>query len=181
MTPTLVSPPAFPFVPAPDVEALLRLDTTEDATVINALAAAAMSYLDGWSGVLGRCVVPQTWRVTAAGFEDMTLPFPDLRSVVVTYRDAANAVQTLDAAAYRTGEGPDGAWIAFDTGVSLPATYSRDDAVTIDGTYGFAEVPAALRTAGTMLAGYWAENRVGGGNIPPMVAALIAPFRRVRA
>lgn len=178
MIPTLIAAPAVPFVSTADVAENLHLDTLDDSIVLGAVTAAAMSWLDGFSGVLGRCVAPQTWRITLPGFDAVTLPFPDLRSVTVTYRDAANAAQTLSATAYRTGEDAAGAWITFDTGVTLPAVYDRDDAVTIDGVYGFAAVPPAIRSAGIILASHWFANREGAGEVPPAVLALIAPFRR---
>lgn len=77
MTPTLITPPADMPVTLDEAKAHCRVDGLEDDALITGLIAGAVGHLDGWTGVLGRCIMPQTWRVTAAA-GDVVLPLPDV-------------------------------------------------------------------------------------------------------
>lgn len=77
MTPTLITPPADMPVTLDEAKAHCRVDGSEDDALITGLIAGAVGHLDGWTGVLGRCIMPQTWRVTDSAGE-VVLPFPDV-------------------------------------------------------------------------------------------------------
>lgn len=181
MTPTLLVPPAVALVTLQEAKSHLRVSAPDDDALITGLIGAAMQYLDGWGGILGRCIMAQTWKVTLAGFFDQRLPFPDVRAVTVKYLDAALVTQTLSASAYRFGTDSGGGYLIFDSAAVLPATADREDAIWAEAEFGFADGAnvGGLRAAALMLIADWYEGREGAGGLPPAVASLIAPFRWV--
>lgn len=202
LQPTLITPPASTPVTLDQAKAHLRVDFNDDNDLITALIGSATAYLDGYSGVLGRCLMPQSWRATYESFRDcdeppislpskvgptLRLPFPDVTSVVVKYYDAANAQQTVDSSSYQILADALGSFVAFPYTYVPPNTYFRADAVSVDLTSGYADaasVPAPLKQAILLLVGDWYESRetMQAGRVAPLpfaVDALIAPFRRV--
>jgi hypothetical protein len=78
LTPTLVAAPTMPPVTLDEVKAHLRVDPSEEDPKIGVLLVAAVGYLDGWRGILGRAIMPQTWRVKVEGSGAFVLPMPDV-------------------------------------------------------------------------------------------------------
>lgn len=77
-----VTPPATPIVALADAKAHLRVDHAHEDTLIQAYLDAATSWVDGFDGVLGRCVMEQTWRASAV--EVLTgLPPHDALTIVI--------------------------------------------------------------------------------------------------
>lgn len=76
-----VTPPTVPVVTLTDMKEHLRVLHDDEDLMIQSLTDAAVSWLDGWDGVLGRCVMPQTWRIDAA---DLVAGFrlPDVTDAV---------------------------------------------------------------------------------------------------
>lgn len=76
-----VTPPTEPVVTMRDMKEHLRVLHDDEDMLIQSLTDAAVSWLDGWDGVLGRCIMPQTWRIEAA---DLVAGFrlPDASEVV---------------------------------------------------------------------------------------------------
>jgi fatty-acyl-CoA synthase len=74
-----------------EIKAHCRVDGADSDAVLNALIAAAVSHLDGHTGILGRAMVTQTWRQDFEAFGGrLRLPLWPVASVTsVTYRDAA--------------------------------------------------------------------------------------------
>lgn len=89
MTPILVTAPTAEVVTLADMKAHLRVTHTAEDDLILALTEAAVAYLDGWTGVLGRCIAPQTWRVTYDGPGTYTLPMPDVTTASAAYEAGA--------------------------------------------------------------------------------------------
>ena len=179
MKPMLVTPPATALVSLEDAKAHLRVTSAEEDVLISGLIGAAMQYLDGWSGILGRCIMPQTWKVTLSGFVDQALPFPDVMAVAVKYLDADLATQTLSTTAYRFGSDAGGGYLIFDSAVGLPTAADREDAIWAEAEFGFANGANldGLRVAAKMLIAQWYDGREGAEGSPPAVSSLIAPFR----
>lgn len=176
--PILVTPPAA-LLSLPEVKMHLRVDYSHEDSLLEGFIAAAVGWMDGWRGVLHRCILTQTWALRAEALADMRLPFPDVVSAVVTYLDTAGVSQTVNANDYRVrtikGQGS----LIFSTGYAAPAVLAgRDDAVTVTAVYGFAEAPPALKVAALMLVSHWYQNREGAGErIPPAVHTLVSPWR----
>jgi uncharacterized phiE125 gp8 family phage protein len=163
-----------------------RIDHTDSDTLVESLIGAAVSYLDGYTGVLGRCIVSQDWR---QDFEDwdwrLRLPFPDVSSVTVKYQDENDAEQTVSSADYEIIEEAFGASVVFRDSFEEPSLY--DDmvapiSVTFTAGYGGAsDVPEALKSAIKLMVGHWYEHREAAGDtdkLPYGFDMLIAPFRR---
>jgi uncharacterized phiE125 gp8 family phage protein len=185
IAPTLITPPA-PLLSVPEVKAHLRIDSSHEDAMLEGLIAAAQAWLDGWQGVLGRCILTQTWASRCADLVDQRLPFPDVVSAVVTYLDTAGATQTVAPLSYRLRTESGQGQLIFADGYSAPQVMAgRDDAVTITAVYGRADVPPAIRTAALMLVAHWHRNSeavVTGtitATVPIGVDALIAPWRVV--
>lgn len=76
-----VTPPTASVVSLEDMKEHLRVSHDDEDFLIQSLTDAAVSWLDGWDGALGRCIMPQTWRISpsdlVAGFR-----LPDVSSAV---------------------------------------------------------------------------------------------------
>ena len=200
----LVTGPTVEPVSTAEAKSHLRVDSSDDDTLIAALVTAARQHLDGRDGWLNRALVTQTWDLHLAAFPDATrgnpaaairVPLPPLQSVTsISYIDAAGATQTLAGAGYTvSGVGALGPGaIEPSYGNSWPATRDVPEAVTVRFVAGYASgespedasaVPQPVKQAILLLVGHWYANReaVNVGNIvselPMAVEALLAPYR----
>lgn len=159
MTPTLITPPVAMPVTLAEAKAHCRVDGSEDDAVLSALIAGATGHLDGWSGILGRCIMPQTWRVAAAA-GDVVLPFPD-----VTEATVGGTALTVTQCAL----GP-------------VVTLAEDGDVTFTCAMP-AHLLATAKVAVLLLVGHWYANREAvGENMAevPMAAAMLIDQMRWR-
>lgn len=85
----LITPPASPVVSLADLKEYLRVDHAEQDALIASLEASAVSDLDGWNGILGRCILAQTWAFYAQQGE-VSSPMSDV--IAATQGGAAIAV-----------------------------------------------------------------------------------------
>jgi uncharacterized phiE125 gp8 family phage protein len=181
-----------------ECKAHLRVTFNDDDGLIKAYAAAAVKALDGKSGHLGRCLMPQIWRQTldggfpaACGGRDdrIDLPLGPVRSVTaVTYVDANGATQPLSSTAYDffADDGLEAACLRPVYGTAWPATRRQPDAVVIDYDAGYAsaaEVPEPIKAAILLHVGFLYENpsAVGANTLDQLPLAythLLAPYRR---
>lgn len=185
--------PAEGVITLAEAKAHLRVEHGEEDALITALVQAATDRLDGWSGILGRCLVTQTWRVDTYDFppDDMIrLPFPDVQSVVVTYVDPDGATQTLSGSTYHLVNDHMAGRLDLAYGAAWPETAIRPDAmrVTMVAGYGAASaVPQPIKSALKLMVGDMYKNRESGviGTVAfdikmsTTVDALIAPYRRI--
>lgn len=175
--PIQVTPPAD-LVTLEEAKAQIReLDDFEDG-LIEAKIAAAVAWMDGWRGILGRCILTQTWSFTTDRLGSMTLPFPDVQSAVVKYLDAAGVEQTVDSAQYRVRTIRGVGHLTFNSDFNAPALLAgRDDAVTVEAVFGLATAPPPIKQAALALTAHMLRNREGQDGIPPQVEDMIAPYR----
>jgi uncharacterized phiE125 gp8 family phage protein len=184
-SPVLVTPPAALPVTLGTVKEHLRVDHDDEDNVITTMIGAATAYLDGWSGILGRCLVTQTWAQSFDEFpggDTLRLPFPDVASVTITYRDNDNLAQTFSASNYALATDTRSSRIVLADGASWPGTFPRPDAVTVSMVAGYGapdDVPPILKHAIRSLAAAMYEGREGQVQGSPAFDAFIAPFRRV--
>jgi uncharacterized phiE125 gp8 family phage protein len=188
--PVLVTPPADTPVSLAEAKANCRVDAdnTDEDGLISSLISAATSMLDGYSGILGRCLVTQTWQVTADSFSRcIRLPFP-ATDVAIEVRDSSGSTDVVSASDYSLLQDERGSYIRFNDDYSYPTDLAEVAAVSIELEAGYgdpADVPAAIRQAILLLVAHWFANReaVNVGNItsalPFAVDALITPFRRI--
>lgn len=96
--PVLVTPPDILPVSLAEAKAHLRVDYDDDDGLILSLIRAAVDHLDGWTGILGRCLVEQEWRQDfPAGATCFPLPLGPVISVT-SVTVAGNAVDTANYA-----------------------------------------------------------------------------------
>lgn len=179
------APAALPITVA-EARAQVRLgDDDSQDELLAGLIATAVDHLDGYGGILGRCLAPQTWRLCLDGFPAaaIDLPLPPLRSVTsIAYVDAAGETQALADSAYDVLDGPL-ARICPAYGTSWPATRRQARAVTITFEAGWAagELPPAIGHALKIIV----EGLFEGGDLTELVQgravkALLAPWRVAR-
>lgn len=184
--------PATTPVSLEEAKAQCRVDHDFDNALITSLIGAAVSHLDGWTGILGRCLITQTWRQDFDGFNRcLRLPlFPVASITGVKYDDATDTEQTVASGNYDLLVDDLGAFVRFKSDFAFPAIDDEKPAVRIAYVAGDdpANVPASLRQAILMLVGHWYANSdavvvgptVASVELPFAVNALIAPFRRMR-
>jgi len=108
-----VAPASRP-ITTEEVKARLRVQHSFEDVDIEAMIDEAVSKLDGYRGILGRAIMPQTWRETFDGWGVLRFALPDVTSATVTYKDGAGVTQTLAGAvvkadacgSYVEAEGP---------------------------------------------------------------------------
>ncbi|MFG1247621.1 head-tail connector protein [Xanthobacter flavus] len=190
LAPSLVAAPAAKLIDVATAKAHLRVDHSDDDTLIAGLIDSAIAHLDGWGGTLGRCLITQTWREDFCGFPPcgrLRLRLAPIVDVVsIAYSDAANADQALQASVY-AGPFTDalGPHVSLKFGAAWPSVYPRDDAVRVTYKAGYGltanDVPAAIRHAALLMVGHWYEHRedAEAGTVPKASNILLAPLRRV--
>ncbi|WP_426036495.1 head-tail connector protein [Brevundimonas sp. DC300-4] len=181
-----VAPTSAP-VSLTEAKTHLRVDHGDEDTLIQAFIDAATAHLDGWSGVLGRALVTQTWSQVFDRFEPrLRLPMPAATVTGVTCVDPDGLTLTLDDEDYVLRTDALGSFVETVHGVNWPATRDQTGTVSVTFTCGEpgSSVPAPITAAILLMVGdlYASREGVVTGTIVaenPTVAALIAPYRRV--
>lgn len=184
LAPVRTVAPAEGLLTLDDVKAQCRIDSSDEDALVQGLIDAVTARLDGYSGILGRALIEQTWRQDFDGFDDaLRLPLGDLMAVSsVTYYDGSNVSQTLATTIYTAFSDEIGPYVALKPDQSWPVTYSRADAVRVTWTAGFGaaatDVPQAIRHAALLMISQWYDNRSADHAMPVAADALLAPYRR---
>ena len=159
---------------------------------IHSYIQTATADLNGVDGLLGRCLLTQTWKEAMSAFpwgDCLPLALLPVQSIThVKYYDSDNAQQTLSASLYSKHRRHDTAYIKLADGESWPATYTRDDAVEIQYVAGYGptgdSVPPGIMQAMRLHIGHMFEHREivsEGGALPPVPMSykhLLMRFRR---
>ena len=179
-----VAPAEMP-VSLAEAKAHLRVDHDDQDDLITAQIKAATAWLDGYSGILGRALVTQTWRQDFDRFANrLPLPVAPVSAVVsISYFDAGNVQQMLDPGVYELLADARGAYVTLQPGQAWPATFRHTDAVSVSFTAGYgaaADVPEPIRQAILLIV----QRLFDGADtaidvaIDRTVQALIAPYRK---
>jgi uncharacterized phiE125 gp8 family phage protein len=175
----LIEPPGSLPISLAEAKAGARLDGLDDQdALIAGHIRTAVDHLDGANGVLGRCLIRQTWEFRLSCFPAVIkLPLPPLAEVVsITYLDPAGAQQTLDPADYTVaGIGSDGT-IRPAPGKSWPSAQAVPEAVRVTFAAGADDhngVPEPLRAA----IGEMVRALYDGCDAGQAVRDLITPYR----
>jgi uncharacterized phiE125 gp8 family phage protein len=194
LSPALVTAPAVQPVSIDEAKVHLRVtpDVTEDDALIEGLIKAATGHLDGWVGILGRCLVNQEWRSSFCGWpacRTLRLPFPDVSAAAVAYFDEDNVEQSVSDGLVSILHDARSSVVRLSDDFAMPSLYGdRADAVRVTFTAGYGaaadDVPAPIRAAILLLVSHWFHNREAAGDsalseLPLGVSALVAPYRRV--
>lgn len=178
MQPILIAPPVGDILTDAQLPLHPQIDadfnaSSENVTQLRAFERAAVSYLDGYQGILGRCLLTQTWAVlVCASASQVRLPFGSLRDVA--FRVDNGSGDWIDEP---TGEvlvsgnivtinqfpnGLDECWLHFTSGVDTASELS----------------PTIIQIV-KMLVALWDEDRLGLDGLPPMLKHLILSQRSV--
>lgn len=189
IVPVRTAAPAVLPVSLAEAKLHLGYDAADRDAEITAFLAAAVDRLDGWSGLLGRCLVEQTWRQDLPAFPDsdtIRLPFPNVSAATVKYSDATGAEQTFASSLWSLHEAAGGSVVVLAAGATWPVTDDRPDAVRITLTAGYgaaAAVPQPIRSAILLMTGdLWRSREAGSapaGALGGVADLLLAPYRRV--
>lgn len=164
MIPILVTAPTDKVVTIQDLMAHLRIVENDEIFQVEAIEKAAVAHLDGWRGVLGRCIMPQTWRQDFPDWGKLRIAMPDASDVTVTYRDAEGVFQPATGA--ETGIDALGPFVEVD----------GPDTSVVRVTY-ICAMPAEQRPAAQMAVKLYAEHLYDGSDLSPAFHALVSAMR----
>jgi len=149
--PVRISAPAEAPVTLAEAKAHLRIDHDGDDVLIGSLIAVAVEHIDGWSGILGRCLVTQTWRQDFDGIGHcLRLPMPALALTSVSYIGGDGSTVTLDSADAGLYHDALGSFISVLHNRPLPGLADVVAPVTIVADYGYGsanDVPSPIKAA----------------------------------
>ena len=150
--PVQTSAPAAEPVSLVEVKSHLRVMHNDEDALIARLISAAVADLDGYAGILGRCMMNQEWRQDFKEWDwRFRLPFPNVSTATITYQDEDDATQTVLAGQFEIVETHRGAEVVFKDAFQKPSAY--DDvlapiSVTFTAGYGAAsDVPQDIKIA----------------------------------
>lgn len=175
-----------------EVKEHLRVDTSDEDTLLNTLIYAATEHVSGRNGYTGRVLLPQTWYAYYSDFSEIELPLAPCISVdAITYKDQDSATQTLSTDVYTANTAREPALIQLKPNQSWPETDGSWDSVKVEFQAGYSggspaadAVPYAIKAAILLVIGDLYQNREGGAlvagasyEINPTVKNLLRPYR----
>ena len=183
----LTSGPASEPVTVAEAKAHLRVDATQEDTLIASLILTSRLHVEA---ALGLALITQSWRVLLDRWppeKDVELPLRPLQSIAaVRVLPAEGAAVVIDAANYLA----DTASVPprlVRTGVIWRQPGKAANGIEIDLTAGYgddaSDVPAPVRQALLLLIAHWYERRepieVGSPDtmVPAAVSDLLEPYR----
>lgn len=188
----LEAAPVNPLFTVDEAKDHVRRDDDDDDALITGLVDVVTSRLDGVDGILGRCLITQTWSEQFNGFpasDVLRLALAPLQAVSsIEYYDGDDNLQTMDVADYAAHNRPGYGYVKLGRDASWPSTSDRDDAVKVTYIAGYgddaADVPPTIRHAAKMLLGEYYEIRedvvtgVVATSLPGGVMTLLRPYIR---
>lgn len=183
LAPVRTADPATTPVSLAEAKADMRVDHTDDDAQITGHIASATDHLDGWTGILGRAIITQTWRQDFDCFTaKLRLPLHPVASITsVTYFDGDNAQQTLSTDVYELLKDGAGPYIARKADQVWPGTKNRAAAVSVTFVAGEAAAPAAIKAAILLHVKAFYDQLAGPDfeAVERAQTSLIRPYRRV--
>lgn len=159
-----VTAPAASPVSLAEAKAQLRVESSDDDTIIQRLIDAAVAYVDV-NGALGAAMITQTWAQWHApnpGTVRLLLgPFQSVSAI--RYYDTDGALQVATLGNFDVFGTPTFTIVKPKAGQNWPTTQTRDDAIKIEYVVGYgassASVPQTVRHALMMLVAHWYDAR----------------------
>jgi uncharacterized phiE125 gp8 family phage protein len=192
--PVLVTAPVIKPITSTEAKAWLDITYTDKDSVITGLIAAATTHLDGWTGILGRCLCEQTWRQDFDRFgRCLRIPLAPVISITsVKYDDANDVEQTVSSSDYVLLNDDLGPHVRFLDTYVFPQIHDQRPAVRVTYLAGYATVagawsgPEDIKHAMALLIRHWFDNPsavvvgVTAQKMPMAVDALLAKYERKR-
>lgn len=165
----------------------LYVDYDDYDSLIMSYLTAATQHLDGYTGILGRCIMDQEWDLPLGGLTHcIPLPFTSVKSARVFYFDKDNNEQEMDSGDFEVVTGSTGSEVMIPGPLpELSTTKIAKARISMLCGYGRqGDVPYPLKVAIMQLAAHWWEHREGASEVeikevPMAVDRLIAPYRMV--
>lgn len=165
-----------------------RVEHDEEDTLIDSLIAAAVDYLDGPSGILGRAIIQQQWLLELDAWPSrLALPIEPVSSITVQYLDKLGAETDVPENQFVIIDAPSARTVLeWVEGFQAPELSNTCYPVKISITAGFGaatDVPEGIKVAIKMMVGHWYDNRetvvlgVSVAELPMAVNALLARYR----
>lgn len=189
MTLTRLSGPVLEPISLAEAKSHLRIDTSDEDSIILALISAARLHVER---VTRKITIHQNWRLYVDDLpttKTVLLPISPISQIsAVTFYDAQGNPSVLDAASYIVDLTSYPARLKFNG--SVPFTSLREfNGIEIDLVAGYGattiDVPSDLKQAILLLVAHWFENRsavtdvASYAPIPSGVQELLQPFRTV--
>jgi uncharacterized phiE125 gp8 family phage protein len=164
----LFTPPAVEPVSLADIVAHLRIDSSDEDSLLLSMIEAARDYCENYQN---RAYITQTWELALDTFpsvNEITLPRPLLQSAptapTVKYYDTVDVEATMAAADYMVDNYAEPGRIVLKYGKTWPSTILRPaNGVIIKYVAGYgataATVPERIIQAIKLLVGHMYENR----------------------
>jgi uncharacterized phiE125 gp8 family phage protein len=192
--PVLVTAPTIKPITLAEAKAWLDISYPAKDTVVAGLIAAATAHLDGWAGILGRCLCEQTWRQDFDRFNRcLRIPLVPVNSIAsVKYDDADDVEQTVDPSYYALLTDDLGPYVKFLDTYSFAAIHDGRPAVRVTYVAGYPTSDGAwtgpddIKHAMALLIRHWFDNPtavvvgVTAQKMPISVDALLAKYERKR-
>lgn len=183
--------PATTPVSLVEAKAHLRVDASDEDTLITALIEAATAHVER---VFGLALITQGWTIVRDAWPEswlLELPLSPIQTVTtVTSFDTAGTGSVFDATHYFADTASRPPRLVLHGSAPWPKPGRCANGIEIAVTAGFgdlgSDVPQPVRQALLLLIAHWYERRepvvLGAGplEVPGMVASLLTPYRPVR-
>ena len=178
---TLEMGPALEPVPLDEARRYLRVDGTDDDSLIQSLITAARLHIEAH---LGRALINQTWRIETESPcpSALGIPLAPVSSIESVKKVADGTESDVAPELYQTHLLAGRARLDLDR-----LTLAEGETLRVRFIAGYGatatDVPDTIREAIRRLIAYWFETRgtvEAGAGIPPSVEVLLASYRSVR-
>ena len=167
LKPKLETPPDKNFLSLQVAKEHCRVTDNDQDAFFEHLISVAQSRIDAYGGVLGRCVMPQTWSQSYGGLPSdgkFALPVGDVISIAsMKYYDDLNGEQTVAASSFELVETTGISYVRMINDFQFPSLYDdRADRIKITFVAGYADadsVPPQIKHAGYMLIDHFFLHR----------------------
>tara|TARA_Y100001963_G_scaffold88510_1_gene122293 strand:- start:1593 stop:2168 length:576 start_codon:yes stop_codon:yes gene_type:complete len=162
MSLTLSSGPGVEPLTTAEAKSHLRVDTSDDDTLIDSLILASRHFVENYTG---RQLIQATWVLKRKGFvNELYLPRSPLSSVSsIQYVDEDGATQTLAASVYTVDADSNPGRVVIAYGQDWPNLRDQINNVTITFVAGYGtavtDVPEPIRQAIRLLVAHYYETR----------------------
>lgn len=163
---SLVTAPAASPLTLAEAKAQMRVEHTDDDTIIQRLIDAAVAFVDV-TGALGKAMITQTWAQWVGMVPGtVQLMLGPVQSVTaIKYYDTDGVLQTATLSDFDVFGTPTSTTVSPKSGKSWPVAQNRPDAIRIEYVIGYgdaaSDVPQTVRHALLMLVAHWYESREG--------------------